>query len=213
MRARSWRRESISLSQGGDEGLKGRFFRVAFETRQAQQDADLFADGGERFKLFAAEEMGLAVLDVDDPDDLIAGNDRSREEGFVLVFGELGEGLEAGVKIGFFGDGDEAALAGHPAGETFAQVEVDFAEGAGCRVIGRTKDEFLPVEEVEQAGVTAHELRNEGVDGLENILEGEFLDHQAADFLKEPELLLGSLELAFEVLYLRHILIIAGWLG
>jgi hypothetical protein len=213
MRARSWRRESITLSERGDERLKGRFFRVAFETGQAEQDADLFADGGERFELFAGEEMGLAMLDVDDADDLVAGNDGGREEGLVLVFGELGEGFEAGVKIGFFGDGDETALAGHPTGEAFAQVEVNFAEGAGCGVIGGTENELVPVEEIKQAGVTAHEFGDQSVDGLKNVLERKFLDHQAADFLKEPELLLGSLELAFEVLYLRHIPIIAGWLG
>lgn len=98
---------------------------LGFETGEGEEDADLFTDGGEGFHLFTGEEMRLAHLDVDDTYDLVAGDDGGREEGFVLVFRELCEVFEAGVKIGFFAYGDEAALASYPASEAFIHSQAE----------------------------------------------------------------------------------------
>jgi hypothetical protein len=154
--------------------------------------------------------MSFAVLDVDDTHDFVASDDRGREEGVVLIFGEFGEALEAGIEKGFLTDGNEAAFAGNPTGEAFVEAEADLAEGIGGWVIGGAKKKIPLVKEVEEAGIGAHELNDKGIDSGENLLEAEFFDHEAADFLKKAQLLVSTVELELEILYLRHSFIMAG---
>lgn len=199
---------------GGKPSLEERthivFGGFRLEPGQGKQNADLFADGGESFEFFAGEDVGLAMLDVDDADDFVTGDDGGREKCFVLVFGEFGEALEAGIEKGFLADGDEAALTGDPAGKAFVDAEADLAEGARGRVVRGAKKQVALIEEIEQAGIGAHELNDKGIDGGENLLEAEFLDHETADFLKQTQLLLSAVELQLQILYLRHSFIMAG---
>lgn len=150
------------------------------------------------------------MLDVNYADDAIAGDDGGREEGFVLVFGKLGEGFEAGIEKGLFADGDETALAGDPASEAFVDAEAQSTEGAGRRIIGRAEEKVSLVEEVKETRIAAHKFKHESVDRGEDLLEAELLRHQAADLLEQPELLLGPVQLGFQFFYLGHSFIMAG---
>jgi len=186
----------MPLGQRADKRADFLLFGVAFEAGQGEQNSYLLSDGSEGFEFFTREEMGAAVLHVDNADDFVAGNDGSRKEGFVLVFRQFSESLKAGVEIGFLGDGDEAAFAGHPAGEAFVEAEANLAEGAGGRIVGRTKQKVAFVQKIEETRVTVHKFNDESVDGTQDFLETQFFHHEAANLLEKAQLLLSPFELS-----------------
>ncbi len=70
--------------------------------------------------------------------------------------------------------------------------------------VRRTEDQFIAVAKINQAGIALGIFDNQGNDSLQNILQTHIPNHKPADFLKKPELLLDSLQAAFEVFCLRH---------
>ena len=106
-----------------------------FEAGEQEERADHLADGGEGFHFGASVLMRVAVLQVDDADDTVARDDRSREEGFEGVLGQDREVFEAGVVEGFPRDGEQAAFAGDPAGQAFGELKAHLAEGVSRMLV------------------------------------------------------------------------------
>lgn len=118
-----------------DEGCH--FFpgSLALEFGLREKHANLFADCGECFHFFPGEDVRPAMLDVDDTDHFVAGDDGSGEKSIVLIFRKLGESFEAGIEKGFFADRNQTAFASNPAGETFVHAKPKIAENAGSGII------------------------------------------------------------------------------
>jgi hypothetical protein len=74
--------------------------------------------------------------------------------------------------------------------------------------IGGTQNEILVVAKVNQAGIALRKLHNERNNTLENFLQAHVPNHETADLLEKPKLLLNPLEAAFQVFCLRHYSII-----
>ncbi len=70
--------------------------------------------------------------------------------------------------------------------------------------VGRAKYQIIAVTEVNQAGIALGIFDHQGYDALQNLLQSHIPNHEPADFLEEPELLLDPLQAAFEVFCLRH---------
>ena len=172
---------------------------------QYQRAADQFAYGGEQLHFAAGVLVGLAMLDVDDADDLIAGDDRNREERFVGVFGERAKKLEAGIAIAFPGNGEQAAFPRDPAGEALIQSQADLADFGGVRVVGGAQDELVAVEQVDQARIALHEFDDQVHDALQDVLQAEVAHHEAADLLNQAQLLLSACQPRFQIFgFLSH---------
>jgi hypothetical protein len=183
---------------------KGPFEGIAIEACEEEEAADLFADGGEEFHFVAGVGVGLAVLHVEDADDAVTGDDGSGEESLVGIGFELGEGFEAGIVVGFAGESDEAAVASNPAGEAFLEGEADTADGRGRGGVGGAEDKLVAVGEIDDTGVTFEVLDEEGDDALENLLQSGLANHQAADALKEMELLFHTGQAQFKITDFWH---------
>jgi hypothetical protein len=70
--------------------------------------------------------------------------------------------------------------------------------------VGSAKHQIVAVAKVNQAGIAFGIFHNQRNDSLQNLLQTHIPNHEPADFLEKPELLLDPLQAAFEVFCLRH---------
>ncbi len=188
----------------------GRFESFARHAGQQQHTADLLADGGNHFHFTTGVLVRKAVLHVDDADYPVPRNQRGGEEGFEAVLRQFTKGLEARVLIGFAGDGQQAAFAGHPSSKTLGGFHAHLADSGWVRRIGSAEDELVIGEEIHQAGIALGELGDQGNNALKNFGKAHFAHHEAADLLEETQLLFRAIQARFELFGLRHVLIIAA---
>ena len=73
------------------------------------------------------------------------------------------------------------------------------------RGIGSAQHQLGVNEEVDQAGIAFHEFDDQGDDALQHLLQAHFPNHQAADFLKQAQLLLSPLESGLDFLEFGHL--------
>ena len=99
------------------------------------------------------------MLDVDDADDFVLGNDGDREEGLKGVLGKIFEVLEARVVIGFARNGKKAAFARHPSGEALVQSKANAAQvSRGFLIAGSEQHEFVLFHQVHQARIALKKI-------------------------------------------------------
>jgi acetylornithine deacetylase/succinyl-diaminopimelate desuccinylase-like protein len=177
---------------------------LRIHTRQDQQRTDLLAYGGKHFHLIPGKGVGAAMLNVNDADNSVARDDGRAEKGLKLIFRQFGEAAEAGVLIGFLRNGQQAAFARHPAGQTFAHAQPHFAQRIRSRIVGRAQHQLVVINEIDEAGVATHVFHQHAVDGLQCFLQTQLLHHQPADPLKQLQLLPQSFYLCFLFLKPRH---------
>src|SRR5579862_8566186 len=134
------------------------FHRFRRHSREGQRAADLLAKSGEYFHLSAGMLVRGSVLDVDNTDDAVPGNDRSRKKRLETIFRQLAKVFESRIFIGFAGDCQKSALACHPAGETFVELEADFADFCFVMSVRRAKDEFVAIAKIDEAGIALGKL-------------------------------------------------------
>ena len=120
-------------------------------TGQCQRAPDLFPQRGEHFHLPAGMLVRLTVLDVDDPDDAVPGNDRSGKERLEIIFRKFPEVFETRVFICVSGDCQEASLAGYPTGEALVQFEPNTSDLGFVVRIGSAQHQIQVVAKVDEA--------------------------------------------------------------
>ncbi len=177
---------------------------------QHEHAPDLLAHGGQHFHFTAGVLMWSLVLDVDHADHLIPRDDRGGKEGLIGVFFQFAEGLEPRILVGFARNREQAPLARDPAGQTLIPPQPQLADGGRVRPVGRTQHQFLAITQIDQAGVALGELHDERHNAVQYILQADVANHEAADLLKQAQLLFDPLEPGFELFGFRHDFIIAS---
>ena len=81
-------------------------------------------------------------MHVDDPDQLSAAHDRDREKGLVRVFHQGLKPLETGVGSCIRSQRHHGLVLRHPAGDAFADLQPQIAEGRRVRHLRSPQDDF-----------------------------------------------------------------------
>jgi hypothetical protein len=144
-------------------------------------------DRGNELNLGLGMGVRAAVLQVDDADELVAGNDGHGEKSFEAILGELVEGLKAGVLKGVRADGHGLEVFGDPAGNALPEAHFQAVDDFGVRVLGGAEDEIFGLEDIDETGVALHYRRNEIDDALEDFVEGISGGHPAADVMEKVD--------------------------
>jgi len=146
-------------------------------------DAHLLSNESEQGDLLGAVLVRLAMVDVDDTDDITAADERDGEKRFVGVFDQAREAFESLVGGGAGGERDDGLVLDHPASDTFADFQSEIAELGGVRDLRGHEDHLagLLFEKVDQAGVTAGDLRGHADHFSEHFLERAQGADNAAD--------------------------------
>ena len=144
------------------------------------------------------------VLHVDHAHHPVPRDDRNGEKSFVGVLWQVAEVFEPWIPIRLPGDRQQTPFVRHPPGQAFIEPQPDLPDRRRVRCIGRAQDQFVLVQQVNQAGVAFHEFHNERNNALQDLLETHFLHHEPADALKQAKLLLESLRAEFEIFTLWH---------
>ena len=97
------------------------------------------------------------MLDVDNPDSPSLIYDRDRQKSLITVLGKNIEAFKAGIAVGVFADRNRLIFFGHPAGNPFACLEVNFAEFCFVRNLGGHEHKvfFLLVKKINKNRVGA----------------------------------------------------------
>jgi hypothetical protein len=141
--------------------------------------------GGDELDLAFGVDVMLAVLYIDDADGASAAEERDGEKGFVAVFREFVEELEARVLGSVTGNGHRFEMLGDPSGNALADLELETVEDFGVGVLGGSEDEFFVFQHVDKAGITLHEGGGELNDAVQDFMERIGGGHAAAEFVKE----------------------------
>ena len=152
--------------------------------------------------------MGLPMLDVDDANHLVSGDDRDRKKGLERIFRKISELLETMIFICLPGDGKQASFPGYPAGETFVHFEAHPTNRVGMLQVGSAQDQLVAIDQVDEAGIRTGKLNHQRDDSLQDLQERHFADHEAANLLKQAQLLLGPGESFLQIFCLCHRFII-----
>jgi len=164
----------------------------------------LFAERAQHFDIGAGVDARIAVLNVDDADDVVLRYDGRREKRLEAILRKFLKELEARIAIGFARDRQQAPLASDPPGQTFTDAEPHLAEILTIRVARGAQDELIVLDEIDQAGVAGQKILNQVDDFLQHIIEAHVARHKPAYTLEQTELLLGSLEAQLKIPSFRH---------
>jgi len=165
--------------------LFGKFGLGAFEAGEFDFGADEEADGGDKANFALAVDVRLSSLEIDDADEFAAAENGNGEECFVAIFGEFAEGAEARVLVGVIADGDGNFMLGDPAGDAAADLELEAIDNFGVRIFGGTKDEFVVLEDIDEAGVEFGDDGDEVDDLAEDFVKRIGGGEAAADFVEK----------------------------
>ena len=69
------------------------------------------------------------------------------------------------------------------------------------------------IQQIDEARIAFHELDNQGNDALQDFLQAHFPYHEAADLLKQAQLLLGTLETHLKLEVVEELRFRSGALG
>jgi hypothetical protein len=105
--------------------------------------------------------MGLAMLQVDHPYNPTAAHQRHGQKGFVAIFGELMEELKARIGCGFFCNRHRLAMLRYPPRNALPYAQFQPVHNFRMLILGGPKDEFLVLENIDQAGVALHQRGSE----------------------------------------------------
>jgi hypothetical protein len=67
-----------------------------------------------------------------------------------------------------------------------------------------TEHKTIGVAKINQAGIALSVFDDQGNDTLQDLLEAHLANHEAANLLKQTELLLDPLQAALDIFCLRH---------
>src|SRR5580765_3369766 len=135
--------------------LFGQLRAFFFEAGHFDFGADEKADGGDEADFAFVVGVRLAILQIDDAHRAAAAQQRNRQEGFVAVFGEFIEELEALILKGVARDGHGLMVFGDPSGNSLPQAQREMADFVGMRILGGAQDEFVFFKHEDEAGVEA----------------------------------------------------------
>lgn len=99
------------------------FFR--FNTGQFHLGADKKSNGGDEADLTFGVVVGLAMLEVDDANDLATAENGDGKKGLIEVFREIVKHAEARIGRGMAGDCHGLPVFGNPSGNTLAHRETE----------------------------------------------------------------------------------------
>ncbi len=107
--------------------------------------------------------VGLAVMDVNDADQIAAADQRNRKKGLVGVFRERVEAFETGVGRGVFAKRHHGIMHGHPARNSFAHFQANIADFRTMRQLRGAENDFIRgvFHKVNQAGIRVRHLHDE----------------------------------------------------
>ncbi len=95
------------------------------------------------------------------------------------------EHAEARVGGGVRGDRDGLAMLGDPAGDALANGDAEAVKQLGVGVLGGAEDELFSLQNVDQAGIAAHQVGDEAEDVLQDGIERVGSGHAAADLVQK----------------------------
>lgn len=181
---------------------------------QHQQTTDLLADGGDHLEFAPGVRMGASMLNVDHANNAIPADDRSRQKSLEGIFGKVAKVFKSGIAISLARNRQQTAFARDPSGQTLLEPQADLADRARLLVVRCAEHQFCIIEEIDKTGIALHELNDESNDTLQRVMQTHLTDHEAADLLNQPQLLLRTfeslLEFAYPVCHDRYYLPEAG---
>ena len=147
--------------------------------------ADQEANGGNELDFAVGLGVGLAMLNVDDADEFVAGKDRHGKKGFVFIFRQLVEALETGVLKGARRYGDRLQMLGNPTGDALPHLHFQAVDDFGMRIFRGAEDQFFGFEDVNEAGVTFYDGTDEIDDALQDFVKRIGSRHAAANLMEK----------------------------
>jgi len=127
----------------------------------------------------------ITVLKVKHSDYASSAHQWNREKGFVTVFRELVEKLEAGIVCGTLGNGDGFKVLGDPSGNSLPDAELQTIDNFRMRVFGSPKDEFVAFQHIDKAGVTLYEGSGKIYNTGKNLMKAIGGTQTDRDFMKD----------------------------
>ena len=128
--------------------------------------------------------MVLAVLQVDYTHDAAAAHQWHRQERFVTVFGQLVEKLKARIVRGLLGNGNRLAMFRYPSCNALSDAKFQPVDNFRMRILRGTKDKFVALKDVDQAGVALDQRRSEFNHAVQNFVKSVRAAKSDADFVK-----------------------------
>src|SRR5215831_645560 len=151
--------------------------------------SDEKTDGGDELSFALCVSMWLAMLDVDHTDDAVAAQNRHGEKSLEEVLRELVEALKARVLGSVPGEGDGLLVFGDPAGDSLPHAELEPIDHFGVRVLRGAEDEFVPFENVDEAGVALHHRSDELEDAQQYFVKRIGGGDAFTEFMQEINIL------------------------
>ena len=134
--------------------------------------------------------VGLPVMDVEHTDDLAARHQRHREERLVGVLHQRGESFEPAVREGSGWQRNNGLVLGHPAGDSFADVETERADLGRVRELRGAQHDFviLRVKQVHQAGVRRRHQCGQADQVVQHFVQSAAGAHNPADTVQHVQM-------------------------
>jgi hypothetical protein len=181
-----------------------RLHHLRRHARQSKRATNLLAQRCEHFHFAPGVLMRLAVLHVDHTHHAVARDDRGGKKCLESVFRQLAEIFKTRIAISFAGNRDEPPFARHPSRQTLVQFQPDAPDLSFVMRIGSAQNQVFAVAKVNQARIALGKFHDQRHNSLQNLLQAHVANHEAADFLKQTQLLFDALESRFQVFWLRH---------
>jgi len=101
--------------------------------------------------------MRPAMLQVNHSHHSPAADQRHREQCFVAVFREFMKELKARILCCLFRNRHWLPVLSDPARDPLAQAQLQTAHNLGVRILGSAQDEFIALQNINQAGIALHQ--------------------------------------------------------
>lgn len=147
----------------------------------------LLTDEAEERYFFRGVIARLAVVDIDDADDVSAADERNGQERFIGVFNQGAETFKAVVGKSIPRQSHHGLMFGHPTGDSLTDLHAERAQFRGVRELGGAEHDFSGVgfDQINEACVASRYLNREPKNFPEHLIKAQLGANNRADAVEK----------------------------